>query len=250
MSISFPNPKDSTQERPALSLEKGRMAIRAFIRKAQIATSDHIQRQQKVEWAQRIWNEGWPIIGTAAERYLFTRGIIFDSTAPEALRFHPSISHEPTRKHYSALIAAVTNADGQLVGIHRTYLEADGSCKANVSFGGSKRMLGDCFGSYVRLSEQVEKKLVIAESIETALTIMQACPELPVWSAMALGNMKSPVPAHVQEIILCADGDNREPRTAERLLLDAVRVQQDANHRVLIARPPQGLDFNDLLLTE
>lgn len=239
-------------QRPrTLSLEKGRMTIRAFIRKAQIAASDHVQRRQKVDWSQRIFNESWPITDTDGERYLFSRGIEFaEQTPPEALRFHPSILHEPTRKQYPALIAAVTNADGALVGIHRTYLEPGGKSKANIPFGGAKRMLGDCYGSFVRLSTNVEKKLVVTESIETALTIMQACPELPVWAAMSLGNMKSPVPSSVQEIILCADGDNRDPSAAERLLMDAVRLQQEANHRVLIARPPKGLDFNDILLAE
>ena len=235
----------------ALSLEKGRMTVRAFIRKAQIAASDHVQRRQKVDWSQRIFNESWAITDTDGERYLFSRGIEFaEQPPPEALRFHPSVLHEPTHKHYPALIAAVTNADGCLVGIHRTYLQPGGKSKADIPFGGTKRMLGDCYGSFVRLSTNVEKKLVITESIETALTIMQACPEMPVWAAMSLGNMKAPVPSHVQEIILCADGDNRDPNAAERLLMDAVRLQQEANHRVLIARPPQGLDFNDLLLTE
>lgn len=62
--------------------------------------------------------------------------------------------------------------------------------------------------------------------------------------------MKAPVPPHVQEIYLCPDHDRRDPRAAERLLMDAVRVHQRAGYRVLLILPPQGLNFNDLLLAE
>ncbi len=254
LNINKAEEKDSSgksdSSSPVLALERGLLAIRAFVRKAPIASSDDAQRRAKLDWAQRIWNEGWPLSGTVAEVYLLSRGIAFDKDFPEALRFHPSISHEITRTHYAALIAAVTDLDGQFVGLDRTYLAPTGRCQAEVSYGRAKRTLGEWFGSHIHLSEDLDKKLVIAESIETALTIQRACPELPVWASMTLGNMKAPVPTHVQELYLCPDHDRRDPRSAERLLMDAVRVHQKAGHRVLLILPPHGLNFNDLLLAE
>lgn len=176
---------------PVLALERGLLAIRAFVRKAPIASSDDSQRRAKLDWARRIWNEGWPLSGTVAEVYLLSRGIVFDGDFPDALRFHPSISHEISRTHYAALIAAVTDLDGQFVGIDRTYLAPTGRCQAEVSYGRAKRTLGEWFGAYIHLSEPVGKKLVIAESIETALTLQRACPELSVWASMTLGQHES-----------------------------------------------------------
>lgn len=234
--------------RPVAPSEKGRMTISTLVNTAKPAPSDAMIRQRKVDWARQIWDDSWPLTDTLAENYLLSRGLVFTDGFPEALRFHPSIPHEPTRQHFPAMIAAVRDDAGQLAGIHRTYLAPDGSGKAQVAEGGAKRMLGDCFGAYVRLSPTAGRRLVLAEAVETALSVMLACPDLSVWAAMALGNMKTPVPQDVREVILCADGDNRDNRTAERLLMDAARAHQQAGHIVLIARPPYGMDFNDLLL--
>lgn len=210
--------------------------------------ADDFARQRKLNIAAKLWNEGRPPLGTVVERYLFTRGLVFESTMPECIRFHPNLLHEPTRQYFPAMIASVQNANGEFTGIHRTYLAHDGSSKAIVTEGGVKRMLGDCFGAHVQFSQPKHGKIAIAEGIETALSVMQSCPDYGVWSAMSLGNMKAPVPKNVQEVILCADSDNKDPRMAERILREAADDHIGRGHTVLIARPPQGMDFNDLLI--
>ena len=99
----------------------------------------------------------------------------------------------------------------------------------------------------IHMTQPQGNRLAIAEGIETALSIMQACPDYGVWSAMSLGNMKAPVPKSVTEIVLCADGDNKDPRMADRILREAADEHIARGHTVLIAHPPQGMDFNDLL---
>jgi phage/plasmid primase-like uncharacterized protein len=205
------------------------------------------EKQRKLNLAARIWNESRPAIGTLVERYLFTRCLVYENDMPNVLRFHPSLIHEPTRQYFPVMVAAVHNANGEFTGIHRTYLAPDGSGKATVTEGGVKRMLGDCFGAHVQFTPPQNNKLAIAEGIETALSIMQSCPDYGVWSAMSLGNLKAPVPKTVGEIVICADGDNKDPRMAERILREAADDHINRGHTVLVARPPQGMDFNDLL---
>ena len=81
------------------------------------------------EAAQRLWACSHPISGTLAERYLRARGIANAGDLP-ALRFHPACWYRPDddapRQSWPALIAAVTDEDGTVTGIQRTWLSRDG----------------------------------------------------------------------------------------------------------------------------
>ena len=125
-----------------------------------------------------------PLAGTAGETYLAGRGLQVPDT-PDLL-FHPDLTYWDTRTGYPALIAIVRNAAGEQIAIHRTYLAPDGSGKADVPK--PRMMLGSVAGGAVRLGDVGEHGVVgLAEGIETALSVMQACPALPVWAALVLG---------------------------------------------------------------
>ena len=132
------------------------------------------------------------------------------------------------------MISPVHNLDGEFVGVHKTYLAADGKGRADVT-GDARRMLGYCHGSYIQLSEAKGFRLVVTESIEAALAIQQACPGCPVWSAMTPANMRAPVPTSVKEVILCPSGDDRNKDTNAKLVRDAVREHLNRGTRVLLA---------------
>ena len=66
--------------------------------------------------------------GTLAETYLRRRGVThFDGT--QSLRFHPSCFYRPDgsaeTQRWPALIGVVTDLDGGVTGVHRTWLDPD-----------------------------------------------------------------------------------------------------------------------------
>lgn len=233
---------------PVETNRRPKEAIRNAITCAAPPPSDEASRRHKHELARRIWNEALSPQHTLVERYLFTRGIVFDGALPECLRFHPNLLHEPSCQYFPAMVAMAQKGDGSFSGIHRTYLSPDGYETANVIKGGVRRMLSDCFGAHVHVQDGKRGALLIAEDVETALAIAQACPDHNVWASMALGNMKAPVPSDAPEIVLCADGNNSDPHMAERIMLEASRELSSHDHKVLIARAPRGMSFNDILL--
>lgn len=237
-------------KQPIQSSTKQKEALRSLISYASEPPSDEAARRHKREMALKTWQESRPAARSLVERYLYTRGIVFDGDLPESLRFHPNLYHEPSRQYFPAMIAAARQWDGSFTGVHRTYLSPDGLDTAHAEKGGIRRMLSDCFGAHVHIQSGSSKKIVIVEDIEGALSIAQACPELTVWAAMALNNLKAPVPPDTPEIILCVNANNPDPHMAERIFLEAARTHAERGHKVLATRAPRGADFNDVLLSD
>ena len=86
--------------------------------------------------------------------------------------------------------------------------------------------------------------LMVGEGIETCLAAMQAR-GLPAWAALSTsGLLTLDLPADVRDVIVLADGDAAGDAAARGA---ALRWKREGR-RVRIAHPPQGLDFNDMLL--
>ena len=213
--------------------------------------AERVGKEQRTESAAReielILARAVPLAGTAGEIYLGGRGLRALDT-PDLL-FHPDLTYWDTRTGYPALIAIVRNVAGEQIAIHRTYLAPDGSGKADVPK--SRMMLGSVAGGAVRLSEIGTSVVVgLGEGLETCLSVTQACPDLPVWAALASGNLEQVVlPPEATRVVILADNDGEGAglRAAQR----AAEKFGAEGRRVWIAHPPDvGEDFNDLLLRE
>jgi DNA primase len=194
---------------------------------------------RRSEVAIAIWKSALSAKGTPVETYLASRGI--DLPPPDALRLHAGLKH-PSGGIWPTMVALVTNgADGMPIAIHRTYLARDGGGKAPIN--PQKMMLGPCRGGAVRLAEPGDV-LMIGEGVETCLAAMQASGH-PAWAALSTSGLRAlDLPASVRDVIVLADGDE----TGEAAARDCARRWMRQGRRVRIARPPRGMDFNDVLL--
>jgi putative DNA primase/helicase len=104
-------------------------------------------------------------------------------------------------------------------------------------------MLGPCRGGAVRLAAS-GNVLMVGEGIETCLAAMQVTGH-PAWAALSTSGLRAlDLPDDVRDVIVLADGD--EPGEAAARAC-AWRWKREGRH-VRIAHPPQGLDFNDMLM--
>ena len=156
------------------------------------------------------------------------------------LRFHSELKH-PLDGPWPAMVALVTSgSDGTPLAIHRTFLARDGAGKAPVD--PAKMMLGPCGGGAVRLADPSDV-LMIGEGIETCLAAMQATGH-PAWAALSTSGLRAlDLPTEVRNVIVLADGDDAGEAAAKDCALRWTRE----GRRVRIARPPRGMDFNDML---
>jgi phage/plasmid primase-like uncharacterized protein len=140
------------------------------------------------------------------------------------------------------MVAQVQDVRGEFVAVHRTYLRADGSGKANLE--PAKASLGPIWGGAIRI-DPVSEELLIGEGIESSASAGLLL-NLPAWAAVSAGNLRKGLilPSEVRAVVIAADADP----PGESAAAEAAARWQAEGRRVRIATPnQQGQDFNDLL---
>ncbi|MES0183161.1 toprim domain-containing protein [Mesorhizobium sp. C386A] len=197
------------------------------------------------EAARRLFAMSQPIAGTLAERYLAGRGILL-STHEHALRFHPGCYYRDLMtgetQTLPALIAAVTNLDGQITGLQRTWLDPSGQGKAQLA--DPRRSLGDLLGNGIWLGHQPGATFPImaaGEGFETMASLRTMMPVLPVAAATSANHLAGlRLPPGCRRLYIAADADAAGRHGIERLSQRA----GEAGILALVLRPQLG-DFND-----
>lgn len=198
----------------------------------------------KGQKAKRLFDACQPIPHSFAEIYLRTRGLDgFVDYA--ALRFHPhAYLRDPRTGHRisrPALVAAVTDSAGTIVGAQRTFLRSDGLGKALMA--DPRRSLGRIFGHGVRIGWSAYDPDVIAvgEGLETILSLRMTLPKMPMVACLSAGNLGAfPPPPGLRRLYIALD-DDRAGRQAADLLADRVRDLGIDVHYIW----PQCGDAND-----
>lgn len=193
------------------------------------------------DFALKLWNNSYDPCGTVVEAYLRSRGITIN--IPKSVRFLSGHKHRPSGRTYPAMIAAVRSSSSQeLIAIHRTWLRPDGMGKAPIE--PVKMMLGSTKGGAVQISPP-NTSLIIAEGIETALTVKQETGQA-IWACLSTSGMTSLVLPDLplaQEITIAADNDPAGRNAASQ----AAESWSKQGRTVRIALPPEGKDFNDMI---
>ena len=193
--------------------------------------------------ARRLWRTCQPLAGTRAEAYLRARGI--EPGVRPALRFHPDLHYrdETGFQQLPALVAAVTPNEGELTGIHRTWLDLRTPAKAPVA--APRKVLGPIYGHAVRFADATNgAALLIGEGIETVLSVLTAVPELSGAAALSAPGLAAFTPPRgVERLLIARDNDPAGENAAEGLRLRCRELGIDTT--VIV---PEGGDFNDDLL--
>lgn len=179
--------------------------------------------------ARRLFHAGTPIAGTLAERYLVNRGISHLGGLP-ALRFHPSCfyrEHPKARcQAWPAMLAAVTNLDGTVTGVHRTWLARDGSAKAQLAT--PRRAMGHLQGHGVRFGN-VADVMAAGEGIETMLSLRCLLPSMPMVAALSAAHLAALLlPLGLRRLYIAQDKDDAGANAARALAARAMSSGVDA----------------------
>lgn len=204
--------------------------------------------------ARRLFSISRPIAGTIAETYLRRRGI---TALPggASLRFHPRCyyraDHDAPTETWPAMIAAVTDLDGEITGAHRTWLARDGSGKAPL--GSPRRAMGHLLGHAVRFLTSssaagfdgrvgAEHDVMAAgEGIETMLSLRMVLPSMPMAAALSAAHLAAILfPARLRRLYIARDDDS-----AGNGAVTSLAERAHAAGITAIVLSPQLADFNE-----
>jgi hypothetical protein len=182
--------------------------------------------------------------GTLVEVYNRRRWITVE-LAPTLL-FHPWLYHAESGGSAPAMVALLQAADGDRVpAIHRTWLAADGSGKADLS--PVRKSLGSVSGHSVHLGRP-SARLIVGEGIETTLSAWQMWGfSFDAWATLSTSGMAALiVPTTVTEVVIASDNDPAGQQAAAAL---RDRLLRENPARKVTVYTPKGdvSDFNDVL---
>jgi Toprim domain len=193
------------------------------------------------ESARRLFANSRPIAGTIAEAYLRRRGITnpHDNTG---LRFHPRCYYRPDAdaptETWPALIAAVTDLNGTITGVHRTWLDPSGSDKAPVD--SPRRAMGHLRGQGVRFGV-AHDVMAAGEGIETMLSLRCVMPTMPMIAALSAANLAAILfPVTLHRLYIARDADPAGDGAKASLIDRATEAGIEA-----ISLSPTLEDFNE-----
>jgi phage/plasmid primase-like uncharacterized protein len=227
---------------------------RSFLKLARsepAAASSHVVRSAVRSGSQvaarRLFAMSQRIAGTLAEAYLQRRGIAhaYDGGS---LRFHARCYYRPDdhlpTEIWPAMIACVTDLDGRITGVHRTWLDPDGfnaSRLGKAPIDTPRRAMGDLLGNAVRFGAADDDVLIAGEGIETMLSLRYVLPTLPMAAALSANHLSAiALSSSLRRLYIARDED------AAGTAMQAVLLQraQAAGIEAVPLSPRLG-DFNE-----
>ncbi len=252
---------------------------------------ERADRARKISGAAEVWGQRRPFRGSQADAYMARRGIKMTDDESIDFGFVPALLYrgyasadaesESNLGEYPCLVAAVRNVVGDLIAVHRTYLDANRPIKlvppGDMARNKAKKIVGKPKGGLIRIGF-IGPILAIGEGIETTLSwhrLARTTDDVSLAAAYSLGNiaggatgtvphpsnssatvrngipdMDDPgvvLPPEVEEIILLGDGDS-EPVATRMALLTATRRWKAEGRLVTVDMADAGTDFNEMLV--
>ncbi|RVC81448.1 DNA primase [Mesorhizobium sp. M4A.F.Ca.ET.022.05.2.1] len=198
------------------------------------------------EAARRLVSISRPILRTLVETYLCGRGITA-SHETGCLRFHPHCYYRPEdsgpTEIWPAMIAAVTDLNGDVTGAHRTWLDPSGFSDAHLGrapIETPRRALGDLLGHGVRFGFCGDV-MAAGEGIETMLSQRIILPTMPALAALSAAHLSAiQFPGTLRRLYITRDNDP----AGEGAVATLLERTKAAGIEAMVLTPQLG-DFNE-----
>lgn len=192
------------------------------------------------EAARRLFASAKPIHGTVAEIYLRNRGITRVRDLGH-LRFHSRCFYrahdDAPRETWPALLAGVTDLEGTITGVLRTWLARDGSGKAPLAT--PRRAMGRLAGHCVRFGKATDI-MAAGEGLETMLALGEVLPPMPMVAALSATHLAALIlPPGLRRLYVARDNDRAGHRAVQAL---SARAMADGVEALVLV--PHTDDFN------
>ena len=174
--------------------------------------------------------------------------------AERDIRFHAGVYSKLNGKTHPAMLVIARDAEGNIKAVQATYLDPLTHGKVDKSeVAIQKQTFGVMKGAAVTIRGNKHAPTLIAEGIETALSLKQALPDATVKVTLSKANFKNIDPETLTaKTIFCLDCDGQDLKK-DKVIHDATKRLLEANKQVAFMVPAthqqQKIDYNDVLKT-
>ncbi len=216
-------------------------------------TADELnEAEKKQKRFVNLLKQSSAIKGTISEQYLRDeRNITPANDFPTSLR-HSTYNRQDENGNwhqYPALLGLALNAEGDVYCVHLVPLNNDGKKTGKTEFRTYKP--GAAKGTAVILRKPISGVLVIAEGLETALSVWSVVPEVGVMAVGSKENLKfAPIPPNVKILVFAQDNDRDSDdggkRSEHTYKIAAEHFNKSLSSATVIPLD-DGEDWNDVL---
>lgn len=210
-------------------------------------SEEQVIESRKIEYTNSLYDRSQAVeTNSIAHHYLQEiRGISCD--LGEVIKT-TDIFDKGSNKSFPALVAFAVNADNEITGGQYLLLDSKTNNKADIAI--PRKSFGTISGSFVNISNGDEKSnphniTIIAEGIETALSLKQSGIDVRIVCALGISNIKNYVPEDGEQVIIAADNDGKNDITNNTI--DKAYDILSKLSSVSVVRPEHHGDFNDIL---
>lgn len=211
--------------------------------------------KKQIEFVTKLTRESQPMTGTLVERYLKEQRAIDIKNHPGDIRFHPGIYSKLNGKTLPAMLVIARDHQGNIKAVQATYLDPDTATKIDKSqIVVQKQTFGVTKGSSVTIPGEKNSPTLLAEGIETGLSLKLAVPNATIKITLSKSNFKNiDVRSLSEKTVFCLDHDGKDVR-ADKTIFESAKRLNDANIQVAFMIPEsinqQKQDYNDVLKSQ
>lgn len=252
MRASVPGPGHSALDRSvSLWLTNGRLVVHSFGRSSWKEVRDALRAHGLIDvqgrprsaagadWsrdpppsstartqvARQLWSQAQPLVRQLSLEHVRRRWITRPAPVSVALRHHPELRsaiYVDRGRHRPALLAAVTDANGDTCAVEATYLGSGGHRATDLLL--SRKIIGALPPSCAVRLDSIATEMVVGEGVFTTLAASDRF-QLPGWALLSTRNLRTwTPPCGVRRVLIAADrGEDgeRSARLLRRRLLDS-----------------------------
>ena len=179
-----------------------------------------------------------------AREYLENKRGISHENISDDIRFVDSLWNSNVRQNMPAIVAFARGPTSKIQAAGVVYLDQEKGDQLSGS--NSKRAFGKVSGSYIEIQPAQVGITILAEGLETALSLKEAQVPGKILATMGIHNFKHYMPNKDEVVVIAADHDLLN-KSSEKALNLASSELTAKGAQVLIVQPEQPGDFNDVL---
>lgn len=214
--------------------------------------AEKTEQKNKITFAKKLATQSQSAVGTLVEKYLKVHRGIDMQKIPDDIRYHPGVYSKLNGNTYPAMLVIARDENGKIKAVQATYLDPNTANKIEPSsVEVQKQTFGVMKGASVSIKGVRDETTLIAEGIETGLSLAKALPKANVKITLSQSNfLNIDTRSLPEKVFFCLDNDGKNFKENKIIFEASKRLDdkgKDVNFMLPTALGNKRQDYNDII---